>query len=130
VKVAVVGAGVSGLTCAFRLQQQGHAVRVLEAGAEVGGRMNTTHVDGFAIDTGVNLLLANYERLHALSEELDIVDQIFDFESGAGGILRDHELNSFTPSSLFEILRYRGVSLVSRMRLIRYFIRETKETPR
>jgi oxygen-dependent protoporphyrinogen oxidase len=121
-RIAVVGAGISGLTCAFRLQQQGHCVRVFEAEPEVGGRMGTTHVDGFPIDTGVNLLLANYERLHALSEELGIADQLFDFHSGAGGILRDHELNSFTPSNVFEILGYRGVSFVSRMRLIRYFI--------
>jgi oxygen-dependent protoporphyrinogen oxidase len=122
-RIAVVGAGISGLTCAYRLQQQGHSVKVFEAEPEVGGRMGTTYVAGFPVDTGVNLLLANYERLHALCDELGIADQLFDFQSGAGGILRDHELNSFTPSNVFEILGYRGVSLVSRMRLIRYFIR-------
>jgi oxygen-dependent protoporphyrinogen oxidase len=122
-RIAVVGAGISGLTCAYRLQQQGHGVKVFEAAPEVGGRMGTTRVAGFPVDTGVNLLLANYERMHALCEELGIADELFDFQSGAGGILRDHELNSFTPSNLFEILGYRGVSLVSRMRLIRYFVR-------
>lgn len=127
-RIAVVGAGISGLTCAYRLQQQGHDVKVFEAEREVGGRMGTTHVAGFPVDTGVNLLLANYERMHALCDELDIADQIFDFHSGAGGILRDHELNSFTPSNLFEILRYRGVSLASRMRLIRYFVRAYRFT--
>lgn len=127
-KIAVVGAGISGLACAFRLQQQGHEVQVFESEREVGGRMGTTHVEGFPVDTGVNLLLANFERLHAVSEELGIADQLFDFHSGAGGILRDHELNSFTPSSVFEILGYRGVSFVSRMRLIRYFIRAFRFT--
>jgi len=121
-RIAVVGAGISGLTCAFRLQQQGHDVRVLEAEPELGGRMGTTHVEGFPIDTGANLLLANYARLYALAEELGIDDQLFDFEGGSGGILRDHELNSFTPSNAFDLLRYRGVSFVSRMRLLRYFI--------
>lgn len=121
-KIAVVGAGISGLTCAFRLQQQGHVVRVFEAEPEVGGRMDTVQVEGFPVDTGVNLLLANYERMHALCKELGIADQLFDFESGQGGILRDRELNSFTPSSLFEILGYQGVSFASRMRLIRYFV--------
>lgn len=127
-RVAVVGAGISGLSCAFRLQQQGHDVRVFEAEPEVGGRMNTTHVEGFAVDTGVNLLLANYSRLHALSQELGIADQIFDFHSGAGGILRDHELNSFTPSNVFDVLRYRGVSFLSRIRLVLYFIRAFRFT--
>jgi len=128
VKIAVVGAGISGLSCAFRLQQQGHDVRVLEAAPEVGGRMGTTHVEGFPIDTGVNLLLANYARLHALCEELGIAEELFDFHSGAGGILRDDELNSFTPSNAFDVLRYRGISFVSRMRLLRYFIRAFRFT--
>jgi len=127
-RIAVIGAGISGLSCAFRLHQQGQSVRVFEAEAEVGGRMSTTHVDGFPIDTGVNLLLANYARLHALSEELGIADQIFDFHSGKGGILRDHELNSFSPSTLFDVLGYRGVSFVSRMRLLRFFIRAFRFT--
>jgi oxygen-dependent protoporphyrinogen oxidase len=121
-RVAVIGAGISGLTCAFRLQQQGHTVRVFESEPKVGGRMGTTHVEGFPIDTGANLLLANYERLHALSTELGIADQLFDFHSDSGGILRDHQLNSFTPKSAFDVLRYQGVSFVSRMRLLRYFI--------
>jgi protoporphyrinogen/coproporphyrinogen III oxidase len=127
-RIAVVGAGISGLTCAFRLQQQGHSVRVLEAEAEVGGRMGTTYVEGLPIDTGVNLLLANYDRLHVLCEELGMADEIFDFQSGTGGILRDHELSSFTPSNVFDVLRYRGVSFVSRMRLLRYFIRAFRFT--
>lgn len=127
-KVAVVGAGISGLTCAFRLQQQGHAVRVFEAEPEVGGRMSTTHVEGFAIDTGVNLLLSNYSRLHVLCHELGIAEQLFDFHSGAGGILREHELNSFTPSNVFDVLRYRGVSFLSRIRLLLYFIRAFRFT--
>jgi len=84
--------------------------------------MGTAHVDGFSIDTGANLLLANYSRLHALSAELGIADQLFDFHSGAGGILRDHELNSFTPSSVFDVIRYRGVSFLSRIRLVLFFI--------
>ena len=88
-RIAVVGAGISGLTCAFRLEQRGHSVRVFEAESDVGGRMATTHVGSFSVDTGVNLLLANYERLHALSRELGIADQLFDFHSGQGGILRD-----------------------------------------
>ena len=122
-RVAVVGAGISGLTCALRLQQQGHRVVVFESEPEVGGRMGTTRVEGFCVDTGANLLLANFARLHALCDELGIAEQLFDFESGAGGILRDHELTSFTPASAFDVLRYRGVSFASRLRLLRYFIR-------
>ena len=123
VKIAVIGAGISGLTCAYRLATAGPR-RTRLRGRDRGRRPDGDgRVEGFPIDTGANLLLANYTRLHALSGELGIADQLFDFVSGAGGILRDHELTSFTPSNAFDILRYRGVSFVSRMRLLRYFIR-------
>ena len=127
-RVGVIGAGISGLTCALRLQQQGHSVRVFEAEHDVGGRMSTTRVDGFSVDTGANLLLANFSRLHALCDELGIADQLFDFKGGSGGILRDHELTSFNPANAFDVLRYRGVSFASRMRLLRYFIRAHRWT--
>ena len=38
-KVVIVGAGTTGLTCAYRLQQHGIIARVIEASTRVGGRM-------------------------------------------------------------------------------------------
>ncbi|MBC7455609.1 MAG: FAD-dependent oxidoreductase, partial [Massilia sp.] len=55
-KVAVVGAGISGLSCAYRLAQAGAEVSLYEAGAYFGGHSNTVDVtlDGqtFGVDTG------------------------------------------------------------------------------
>ncbi|MFE6616386.1 protoporphyrinogen/coproporphyrinogen oxidase [Amycolatopsis sp. NPDC057786] len=51
VEVAVVGAGVAGLTTAYRLGKAGREVRVFEAADVVGGRMTTLREDGFLIDT-------------------------------------------------------------------------------
>ena len=129
-RVAVVGAGISGLTCAFRLAQRGHAVVVFEAGESVGGRMRTVVKEGLPVDVGANLLLANYDRLHVLARELGIDGTLFPFVSGAGGILRDDELTSFSPKSAFDVLRYRGVSFASRMQLLRYFLKATAWTDR
>src|SRR5512144_2621401 len=38
-EAVVVGAGVAGLTCAYRLRQAGFKVRVYEAQERIGGRM-------------------------------------------------------------------------------------------
>ncbi|MGX7824478.1 protoporphyrinogen/coproporphyrinogen oxidase [Actinokineospora sp. 24-640] len=54
--VAVVGAGIAGLTVAHRLRRAGRAVRVFEAGEHVGGRMRTVRRDGYLIDTGAEML--------------------------------------------------------------------------
>src|SRR5207247_1405288 len=37
-RIAVVGAGLAGLTCAYRLKQAGYSAEIFEASDRVGGR--------------------------------------------------------------------------------------------
>lgn len=117
-KIAVVGAGIAGLTAAFRLQQAGHDVEVLEGAANPGGRVSSIRKGGFDIDIGAHMLLASFYRTRALVDELGLGSQWFEIESGeGGGVLHDKELTSFSPKSAFDVLRYRGLSLGGRIRL-------------
>ncbi|REJ06647.1 FAD-dependent oxidoreductase [Microbacterium bovistercoris] len=50
----VVGAGMSGTTCARILQDAGQRVLVLEARDRIGGRMNTDRTAGFSVDLGAS----------------------------------------------------------------------------
>ena len=50
--VAVAGAGISGLTCAWGLRRAGLRVVVLEAGEGVGGCISTVRRDGYIADGG------------------------------------------------------------------------------
>jgi protoporphyrinogen/coproporphyrinogen III oxidase len=51
-KVVVIGAGISGLACAYRLKQLGIPCLVLEAKERPGGLFTTTRRDGFVFEGG------------------------------------------------------------------------------
>jgi phytoene desaturase len=56
VRVAVIGAGLGGLSCAARLARAGYAVDLFEQGPRVGGKADTVSIAGFRFDTGPSLL--------------------------------------------------------------------------
>ncbi len=59
-KVAIVGAGIAGLSCAVRLQQDGCVVTLFDKGRGAGGRMATRRIDtpvgAVAFDHGAQYL--------------------------------------------------------------------------
>ena len=62
--VVVVGAGLSGLSCARLLQSQGIDLVVVDSSDAVGGRMRSDQVQGFILDRGFQVLLTAYEELN------------------------------------------------------------------
>lgn len=58
-RVAIVGAGVAGLTAALYATTAGHQVVVLDRTARLGGRATSEHVDGVPFGFGPHLLLNN-----------------------------------------------------------------------
>jgi len=51
-QVIVIGGGISGLACAYRLKHLGVPVILLEASARVGGLVGTVRKDGFLFESG------------------------------------------------------------------------------
>jgi protoporphyrinogen/coproporphyrinogen III oxidase len=83
-RVVVVGAGISGLTAAYRLRRAGHEVRVLEAWEYVGGRMSTARDHGYVMDRGASVLSSRYAETLALIAELGLSDQVRCFNDQIG----------------------------------------------
>jgi monoamine oxidase len=80
--VAIVGAGIAGLTAAWRLQQAGVHARVYEAQSRVGGRMLSLRdhfPNGQVIELGGELIDTGHVRIRALASELGItLDDLLD----------------------------------------------------
>jgi monoamine oxidase len=71
--VAIVGAGLAGLTAARALVKSGHSVVVLEARDRVGGRMfNHMLPDGQAIEAGGEFVGPTQDRILALGKSVGV----------------------------------------------------------
>ncbi|TDD98130.1 FAD-dependent oxidoreductase [Actinomadura rubrisoli] len=77
-RVIVVGAGIAGLACAFRLQQQGVEVLVLERDGpgRVGGRMAGEQRHGVMVDLGAPLLAARHHRMLRIIADAGLTHQV------------------------------------------------------
>ena len=93
-RIAVVGAGISGLVAAAELHRAGHDVQVFEAGPYPGGHTNTINVETPAgplpVDTGFivfnDLNYPNFERMLAeLGVASQPTDMSFSVSDGRGG---------------------------------------------
>lgn len=71
-RAVVAGAGIAGLTAAYRLQQAGWEVEVFEAESRAGGRVETIVQDGYRVDTGATAFAARYPIATQLANELGL----------------------------------------------------------
>ncbi|WP_366921478.1 protoporphyrinogen oxidase [Metallumcola ferriviriculae] len=72
-KVTVIGGGISGLAAAYTLEQKGrdnYSVTLVEAGSELGGKMQSVTVDGFTVEGGPDCFLAQKPAVDRLSREI------------------------------------------------------------
>jgi len=74
-KVAVIGAGISGLACAYRLQQLGLDVTVFESNSSAGGMIDSVEKDGMLFEAGPQSFQGTPELL-ALIRELGLEGQL------------------------------------------------------
>jgi oxygen-dependent protoporphyrinogen oxidase len=77
-RIAVIGAGMAGMSAAFRLQQAGFEPTVFERENRVGGRIWTAEQGGYLMDLGAAVYLGTYR------EAIQTIKDV-----GLGGELRE-----------------------------------------
>jgi len=119
-KVAVIGAGISGLTTAYFLKKQGREVQVFEKENRVGGSMITEKQDGFLIDLGPNSTLETSDVLRNLIDQVGLAEQkVYANElSNNRYVVRNGELHVL-PMSPPAFLKTRLFSWKAKLRLLK-----------
>ncbi|MEO5763072.1 MAG: FAD-dependent oxidoreductase, partial [Vicinamibacteria bacterium] len=120
-KVAVIGAGIAGLSCAWELRKACADVQVFERHPTVGGRMNTRTKNGLAFDVGANFLIGAYSSVNALAEEMGVA--LRNASPVAHIVYRNGHPYSMNLNSIRSIFRMGALDAQSRVRLLGFALK-------
>ena len=118
--IVVVGAGVAGLVCAWRLQRAGHDVQVLDRAQEIGGRVRSEQHAGHRIQVGASFVTDGQHNVRSVATALGLSDEIVSLEPGGvvpGRVLRSGRFEDCALRPNLGALRSGLLPPVSRLRL-------------
>ncbi len=81
--VAIIGAGITGLTAAFYLKRKGIPVAVYEAGGRVGGVIQSIRRDGYLAECGPNTILETSPKIAQFIHDAGLESRRLDSEPEA-----------------------------------------------
>ncbi|MFA7345242.1 MAG: protoporphyrinogen oxidase [Terrimicrobiaceae bacterium] len=82
--VAIIGAGITGLTAGFYLRRVGIPVTVYEAGSRVGGAIRSLRQDGYLAEFGPNTILETSPKITRLVRDAGLESRRLDPSPDAG----------------------------------------------
>lgn len=76
--VAIIGAGITGLTAAFYLKRRGTEVAVYEASERVGGAIQSIRTEGYLAEFGPNTILETSPKITQLVQDAGLQSRRLD----------------------------------------------------
>jgi len=117
--VLVVGAGLAGLGCAWRLHRAGFDVEVVERAQEPGGRLRCERRNGYLLEPGTAFFTSQDRNLHAIVRHLGLETCLQSVLRYPDAVATDDGFSTLRPVEDPLFLRTRGVTRIDRLRLLR-----------
>lgn len=112
-KIAIIGAGYTGLVAALRLAQKGHHVTILERGQTLGGLASDFTVEGASLERAYHHLFKTDTDIIAMAKELGIEDEL-EWHNSSISLYYDNALYPF--KGALDLIRFKPLSFVNRIR--------------
>jgi oxygen-dependent protoporphyrinogen oxidase len=119
-KIAILGAGISGLTTAFLLKKKGHNITVFEKSHRTGGYIGTQYKDKYVVENGANGFLNNEPKTLDLIDQLNLHNELISAkeESKIRYLMFDGKMNA-APSSFSDFLKSDLLSFGSKIKVFK-----------
>lgn len=113
-KVAIVGAGILGLTLALRFSEKGYQVTVFDAAKEIGGLASAWKIGDFVWDKHYHVTLYSDFYTRKIVSEIGLGDE-FKWVETKTGFYTNGQL--FSMSNVLEFLRFPPLKFFDKIRL-------------
>jgi protoporphyrinogen oxidase len=120
-RIAIVGAGISGVSAGRHLAESGLKPVVFEKSSFVGGRMSSERVDDFIIDKAAYTFPEFYKNLRGFVHELGLGTRLVQ-TPGTSSIFAAGEEHSLKVGSPSDFLRFKPLSLKSKKDVVKLFL--------
>jgi len=119
-KIAVIGAGITGLTAAYYLKKSGSEVTVFEKNSEPGGAIKTVQDGEWLTEYGPNTILVRDQNLVDFFSELGLNDEIVvaNPEASKRYIVKNGQLLAL-PMSMMDAILSPVLSTKSKLRILK-----------
>ena len=119
-RVAVIGAGIAGLTVAFKLKQAGWQISLYEASQRVGGAIRTERQQGFIAELGPNTVLETSPKVAELIDSIGLAgEKIYANDTGQKRFIVRNKKPVALPSSALGFITTPLFSLLTKLKLFR-----------
>ena len=119
--IVVVGGGLAGLVCAWRLQRAGHDIEVLEASQSLGGRARSESLGSLRVPVGAGFVTDGQRNVATVAGVLGLTDRMVALDasggSAPGAILCEDRFTACSIGSNRDALRSGLLSTTSKLRL-------------
>lgn len=113
-KILVVGAGIGGMTVAYRLLQKGYQVTVVEKDKDLGGLLGGFSMYGTNLEKSYHHVFKTDKYIIALIEELGLEKKLKWYESKTGLY---YEGKMYPFAGAIDLLRFKPLGFMDKVRL-------------
>jgi protoporphyrinogen oxidase len=113
-RIAVLGAGISGLTCALRLAEKGHAVTLIEGSDQLGGLGTFFEHEGRTLEKFYHCLLPSDGPLLGLLDSLGLRDDVY-WKPSSFAYADENRI--FPLNTPVDLLKFAPLSFIDRIRV-------------